>query len=108
MTQETDIEFWNIYNREQDRASCGLLRIGEIKILFDCGCTEKVKDQDEFDQDSGIRRVAEAASKVNYIFISHPTIQHVGALPFLQKVGVLSNPELKGILATSPVAKVGA
>jgi cleavage and polyadenylation specificity factor subunit 2 len=52
--------------------------------------------------------VSDAAARANYIFISHPTIQHVGALPYLQKIGVLSNPELKGIFATSPVAKVGA
>lgn len=80
---EADIEFRNIYNRESDKASCGLIRIGEIKILFDCGCTEKLRDADEHDPESGIRRVAEAAAQVNYIFISHPTIQHVGVLPFL-------------------------
>jgi hypothetical protein len=37
---EVDIEFRNIYNQENDKASCGFMRIGEIKILFDCGCTE--------------------------------------------------------------------
>lgn len=108
LKEDIDIEFQNIYNRETDRASCSLLRIGEIKILFDCGCNEKVKDSHEFDNDSDLRRVAAAAATVNYIFISHATIQHVGALPFLHKIGVLANPNLKDILATSPVAKVGA
>ena len=106
--QDTDIEFTNILNKEKDRAFCTLLRIGDIKILFDCGCNEKVKDADEFEADSGLRRVAEVALTVNYIFISHATIQHVGALPYLQKIGVLASPELKDILSTSPVAKVGA
>ena len=59
---EINIEFRNIYNRENDKASCGFMRIGEIKILFDCGCTEKLRDADENDPESGIRRVAEAAS----------------------------------------------
>ena len=72
--KEIDIEFSNIYNRDTDKASCSLLRIGEIKILFDCGCNEKVKDSHEFEEDSGLRRVTEAAKSVNYIFISHATI----------------------------------
>jgi cleavage and polyadenylation specificity factor subunit 2 len=84
------------------------MRIGEIFILFDCGVTERLKDEDEYDADSGLKRVAEAAGKAHYIFISHPTLHHVGALPFLHKIGVMSNPELKEIFATSPVAKIGA
>lgn len=43
---------------------------------------------------------------MHYIFISHATVQQVGSLPFLHKHKVLD--DLQGILATSPVAKVGA
>ena len=64
--------------------------------------------EDEYDAESGLKRVAEAAGKAHYIFISHPTLHHVGALPFLHKIGVMSNPQLKEIFATSPVAKIGA
>jgi Cft2 family RNA processing exonuclease len=50
--------------------------------------------------------VAEAAATVNYIFISHAKIQHVDALPFLHKIGVFAIPNLKDILATSPLQRL--
>lgn len=54
---------------------------------------------------SSIRRVEAAAKDVHYIFVSHATVGHVGALPFLHERGHLNNAT---ILSTSPVAKVGA
>ena len=101
-----DIEFKNILNKEQDSASCSILRVGDIKIMLDCGCDEKIDNNSDTDPASSIRRVEAAAREVDYIFISHATIQQVGTLPFLHKRGILSN--LQGILSTSPVAKVGA
>ncbi len=41
----TDIEFTNILTYEQDQASCNLLRVGDIKILLDCGCDERIQDK---------------------------------------------------------------
>jgi len=41
----TDIEFTNILNREHDNATCSLLRVGDIKILLDCGCEERIHDK---------------------------------------------------------------
>ena len=41
----TDIEFTNILNIEQDNAQCNLLRVGDIKILLDCGCEERLHDK---------------------------------------------------------------
>ena len=41
----TDIEFTNILNREHDNASCSVLRVGDIKILLDCGCDEAIHDK---------------------------------------------------------------
>ena len=36
-----DIEFINILNQERDNAECSILRIGDLRIMFDCGCNEK-------------------------------------------------------------------
>ena len=38
-----DIEFLNILNQETDLAVCNILRIGEIRIMFDCGCNESIR-----------------------------------------------------------------
>ena len=84
-----DIEFTNILNREQDGATCNLLRVGDIKILLDCGCSESITDSHMFDEKSAIRRVDLTAQDVHYIFISHATPQQLGALPFLVKMGRL-------------------
>ena len=40
----TDIEFTNILNKEQDNASCSMLRVGDVKILLDCGCDERIQN----------------------------------------------------------------
>jgi len=70
----TDIEFTNILNKEQDNASCNLLRVGDIKILLDCGCDERIKDSQRLNPASAIRRVKAAAEEVHFIFVSHATI----------------------------------
>ena len=86
-----DIEFTNILNKEQDNASCSLLRVGDIKILLDCGCDERIQDSQTTNAASAIRRVDECAKDVHFIFISHATIHQVGALPFLHRTGRLNN-----------------
>ena len=70
-----DIEFTNILNKEKDSATCNLLRVGDIKILLDCGCDERLSDADEHNDNSSLMRVVKAAQDdINYIFISHATI----------------------------------
>ena len=54
---------------------------------------------------SSIRRVEAIAQDAHFIFVSHATVQHVGALPFLHERGHMKN---LTVLSTSPVAKVGA
>ena len=71
----TDIEFTNILNKEQDNASCSILRVGDIKILMDCGCDERIHDKQKDNPVSAICRVDKYAEEVDYIFISHATIQ---------------------------------
>ena len=87
----TDIEFTNILNKEQDNASCSLLRVGDIKILLDCGCDERIHDKQMSNVASAIRRVEAVAKECHFIFISHATVQQVGALPLLHKAGHLNN-----------------
>ena len=54
---------------------------------------------------SSIRRVEAEAKDCHFIFLSHATVQHVGALPLLHELKYLNKAT---ILSTSPVAKVGA
>ena len=70
----TDIEFTNILNKEQDNAVCNLLRVGDIKILLDCGCAESIHDKQMLNPASAIRRVEAAAKDVHYIFISQASV----------------------------------
>ena len=70
-----DIEFKNILNKEQDAASCSVLRVGDIKIMLDCGCDERMADESMLDPNSPLRRVSDIAREVHYIFLSHATIQ---------------------------------
>lgn len=36
-----DIEFSNILNKERDQATCNVIKVGDIKMMFDVGCDEK-------------------------------------------------------------------
>lgn len=56
-----DIEFTNILNKEQDGAQCSILRVGDIRIMLDCGCDERIDDKSSLDPASSLRRVADSA-----------------------------------------------
>ena len=71
-----DIEFINILGQEADGAICNVLRIGDIRIMFDCGCNETL-DKDLLDV------VKNEAKRADYILLSHSTCLHVGALAYL-------------------------
>ena len=71
----TDIEFTNILNKEQDNASCNLLRVGDVKILLDCGCDERIHNQQMLNPASSMRRLEAVAKDCHFIFISHATVQ---------------------------------
>mmetsp|Transcript_41983 Transcript_41983/g.64290 ORF Transcript_41983/g.64290 Transcript_41983/m.64290 type:complete len:84 (-) Transcript_41983:2181-2432(-) len=51
-----------------------------------------------------LRLVLQHARQVDYILLSHSSWMHVGALPFLTRMGI----DGKKVIATSPVAKMGA
>ena len=96
MLDQDDVEFINILNQEKDQAICSVLRVGQIRIMFDCGSNEKI-DQTLLDI------VKKEADRANYILLSHSTCMHVGALAYLHARGSVIK-----VIATSPVAKIGA
>lgn len=91
-----DIEFINILNQGTDNAVCSVLRIGDIRIMLDCGCNETLDH-------SMLEMVHKEAEDVQFVLISHATWMHVAALPYLKQKGVSAR-----IIATSPIAKIGA
>lgn len=92
-----DIEFSNVLDFERDGAICNVLRIGDIRIMFDCGCNEEL--------DKGLLEIVKnEAALADYILLSHATCAHVGALAYLNSQGIRP----KQVVGTSPVAKIGA
>ena len=96
LASSNDIEFINILGQEVDGAICNVLRIGDIRIMFDCGCNETL------DEDL-LEIVKNEARRADYILLSHSTCLHVGALAYLSSQGVSAQ-----VIGTSPVAKIGA
>ena len=91
-----DIEFINILGQEADGAICNVLRVGDIRIMFDCGCNESI--------DKGLLDIVRnEARRADYILLSHSTCLHVGALAYLSSQGISAQ-----VIGTSPVAKIGA
>ena len=91
-----DIEFISILSQEKDGAICNVLRVGQIRILLDCGCNENIDTY-------LLEIVKNEALRADYILLSHATCMHVGALAYLDAQGVQ-----KKVIGTSPVAKIGA
>ena len=60
-----DFEFSNILNKVLDGAWSNIIRIGDIKIMLDCGCPESATTNEVFE------KIANEANDVDYIFLSH-------------------------------------
>jgi Cft2 family RNA processing exonuclease len=95
---QEDVEFITIFTRERDGALCSLLRVGEVKIMLECGCNERLDV-------SQMEVVKREAMKADFILLSHSTCMHVGSLPYLFAQDAV---DCKRVIATSPVAKMGA
>ena len=78
-----DFEFTNVLNKERDGAQCSVLRVGDIKILMDCGCDEAASAET-------FERVAKVASEVDFIFLSHAHYMSLGCLPYLHTFGTFN------------------
>lgn len=119
LMQQHDIEFISILSQEKDRAVCSVMRIGQIKIMFDCGCNERIDKQ-------VLELVAREAQQCRFVLLSHSTCMHLGTLPYLHALeekeaskgrlvpnsigqpADLGDLDRRRIIATSPVAKLGA
>jgi glyoxylase-like metal-dependent hydrolase (beta-lactamase superfamily II) len=73
-----------------------LLELEDLTILLDCGWN------DAFDV-ADIQPLIEAVPKVDVVLLSHPDLEHLGALPYLVGKCGLEAP----IYATLPVFKMG-
>jgi len=81
---EGDIRIRAVLTKENDHATCTVLQVGDISIMFDCGIDEKATPE-------ALQQLTELARKVNFILLSHASFQHVGALPFLGRHKVLDS-----------------
>ncbi|CDW72718.1 cleavage and polyadenylation specificity factor subunit 2-like [Stylonychia lemnae] len=99
---EADIQFINILNKNQHLCNANLLKVGDLTILLDCG-----SDESYTQEQLQIIHDALLVYKVDFIFLSHASLIHVGALPYLQSQGLLDTNGIK-VMGTSPTAKMGA
>ncbi len=68
--------------------------------MLDCGIDE------HFTQSNLDALIKVVKSKnVDFIFLSHASINYIGALPYLQRNGFLDTIK---VMSTSPIAKLGA
>jgi cleavage and polyadenylation specificity factor subunit 2 len=90
------LKFTPITGALAEQPLCYLLEIDELRILLDCGWN------DSFDVNM-LKPLAKIAPKVNYVLISHPDMEHIGALPYaVSKLGLSAK-----IIGTIPVQKMG-
>ena len=61
--------------RSDGDAYAYLLQVDDVRILLDCGW------DDRFDRDT-LEAVRKVARFVDYVLLSHPTLGHVGGLPY--------------------------
>jgi len=94
--EKNDIEFISVLSPTTDQAVCSVLRIAELRIMFDCGCNEQLDEE-------LLKAVYNQAKNVDFIMISHASCYHVGALPYLWSRGIRCR-----MISTSPCAKLGA
>jgi cleavage and polyadenylation specificity factor subunit 2 len=92
----TKVQFCPLLELEKDGAVANLLRIDSVTVLLDCGWTQA------FDP-ALLQPIIDILSEVTIILISHPTLEYVGALPYLAKQPGFH----ASIYATLPVARMG-
>jgi len=90
------LKFTPISGALAEQPLCYLLEIDELRILLDCGWN------DSYDVNM-LKPLAKIAPKINYVLISHPDMEHLGALPYaVSKLGLAAK-----IISTTPVQKMG-
>lgn len=104
-----DIEVIPISN-DSELFHCAILRIGSIRILLDCGWTEQLN------VDQYVELPPSVFSQIDAVLLSHYTLNHVGALPYLmfrtlgKKMRLLQDlagGSLPRVIATEAVRRLG-
>lgn len=96
ISEAVSIHFQALSGAKDDSPFAYLLFIDEFTILLDCGWS------DSFDV-TLIQNLIDACTRIDAVLISHPCIEHIGALPYLcQRCGLSAK-----IFATKPVSAFG-
>eukprot|EP01052_Picozoa_sp_SAG31_P031344 SAG31_NODE_3311_length_4434_cov_79.588005_3_plen_426_part_00 len=90
------LKFTPIYGVHGQDALCYLLEIDDCRILLDCGWDERFS----LDFLEPLRRVS---GDVDFVLLSHPDLNHLGALPYAFAHLGLKCP----VIATMPVMRLG-
>lgn len=96
-SEAVSIHFQALSGAKSEAPFAYLLYIDDFTILLDCGWS------DSFDE-SELKNLIEFCTRVNAVLISHPCIEHIGALPYLCQHHGLTT----AIYATYPVQSLGA
>jgi cleavage and polyadenylation specificity factor subunit 2 len=94
---ECAISFVVLSGAKDESPFAYLLNIDDFHILLDCGWT------DDFNEDQ-LQSLIDHCAHIDAVLISHCTVQHIGALPYLCQHHGLSAP----VYATAPVKSLGS
>lgn len=102
------MSFLSLFSGLSKRASCSMLSLGSVNILFDCGVDDLLLE-DPLSPTSNLQIVysflqdlVQSGKKIDYIFASDCSLMSIGLLPLVYKFF----PEAE-VYATTPVAKIG-
>ncbi|KAI7851223.1 beta-lactamase-like protein [Circinella umbellata] len=90
------IKFTPLSGAKSEDPLCYLLEIDEVKILLDCGWTDKFDVQD-------LTNLKKVAKQIDAVLISHCDLNHLGALPYAKSHLGLKCP----VYSTVPVVNMG-
>ncbi|KAL1934717.1 hypothetical protein VTP01DRAFT_6899 [Rhizomucor pusillus] len=90
------IKFTPISGARNEDALCYLLEIDEVKLLLDCGWTDKFKVED-------LTNLKKVAKQIDALLISHGDLPHLGAFPYARSELGMTCP----VYATVPVVNMG-
>ncbi|KAI9317887.1 beta-lactamase-like protein [Dichotomocladium elegans] len=90
------IKFTPISGAKNDDPLCYLLEIDEVKILLDCGWSDKFNVND-------LNNLKKIAKQIDAVLISHCDLPHLGAYPYARSQLGMTCP----VYATVPVVNMG-
>ncbi|KAG0172138.1 cleavage and polyadenylation specificity factor subunit 2 [Apophysomyces sp. BC1034] len=90
------IKFTPISGAKNEDALCYLLEIDEVKILLDCGWSDKFEIED-------LANLKKVAKQIDVVLLSHCDLHHLGAYPYARGHLGLACP----VYSTVPVVNLG-